>query len=323
MVSESFRAHRVLAISAALATALVVIWQLWHRPVEDDHVLWSAMVWKPFEVDGRSFPHAALMVHAQLQGSKVPALMQLDLGNDPTVLYRYSNLAFGIKANTLHLITGTIANRRFQNESIRFLETGGQPTPTAGPILLGSLGGSFFKDRILLLDFVKQRVAILGKGAQLPRALKQEFDFLPVTRNRFGNLLITATINGRAEHDVVFDTGSSMLALATGRRNWTKWTNRREDDSRNSIIRANSWSRTAILIGAPLTGTLCAGRACIDHPLIFFESSGLQNLSFEGASAMGTALIGNVLFDGQFTVIVDLARTRLGLFRGSVEAYGN
>jgi len=319
VVSEPLRVHRVLAIFTALITALVVIWQIRRRPVEDAPVLWSAIVWTPFEVDGRSFPHAALMVHAQLQGSKVPTLMQLDLGNDPTVLYRYSNLAFGIKADTLHLISGTIANRRFHNESIRFLDTGGQPTPSAGPILLGSLGSSFFKDRILLLDFVKQRVAILGKGAQLPRALEQEFDFLPVTRNRFGNLLITATINGRAEHDVVFDTGSSILALETGPRNWTKWTNRREDDSRNSVVRANSWSRTAILIGAPLTGTLCAGRACIDHPLIFFESSGLQNLSFEGASSMGAALIGNVLFDGRFTVIVDLARARLGLFKGSVD----
>jgi hypothetical protein len=263
------------------------------------------------------------MVDAQLQASKVPALMQLDLGNDPTVLYHYSNLAFGVKANVLHLISGTIANRRFRNEGIRFMETGGRATPTSGPILLGSLGSSFFKDRILLLDFVKQRVAILGKGSQLARALEREFDYLPVTRNRFGNLLVTATINGRAEHDVVFDTGSSMFALATGHRNWTEWTNRREDDSRNSIIRANSWGRTAVLIGAPLTGTLCVSRACIDRPLAVFESSGLQNLSFEGASSMGAALVGNVLFDGHFTVMVDLAKARLGFFSGSFEVSGN
>ncbi len=323
LVSQLLRAHLVLASSAALITILIAISVVRHSSVEDDQILWSPITWRSFEVDGRSFPHAVLMVDAQLQGSKVPALMQLDLGNDPTVLYDYSNLAFGVKAHILHLFSGTIANRRFRDESIRFMETGGQPTPTSGPILLGSLGSSFFKDRILLLDFVKQRVAILGKGLQSPHVVERGFEYLPVTRNRFGNLLVTATINGRAEHDVVFDTGSSMFGLATGHRNWIEWTNRREDDSRNSIIRANSWGRTAVLIGAPLTGTLCVGRACIDRPPVFFESSGLQNLSFEGASSMGAALVGNVLFDGRFTVMVDLARARLGLFKGSFGAPEN
>jgi hypothetical protein len=258
------------------------------------------------------------MVDAQLEGSNAAGLLQLDLGNDPTVLYDYSDLEFGIKARVFHLMSGMIANRRFRNDSFRFLGTGGQPTPTPGPILLGSLGSSFFKDRILLLDFVKQRVAILGKGSRLPHGLEGGVDYLPVSHNKYGNLLVTAMINGHVEPNVIFDTGSSMLAMMTGRRNWTEWTNRRDDDISNSTMRGNSWGRTAVVIGAPLTGALCVGRACADHPIVFFESSGLQNLSFEEGSSMGSALIGNVLFDGRFTVIVDLAGRRLGLFEGSL-----
>lgn len=215
-------------------------------------------------------------------------------------------------------MSGTIANRRFRNESFRFLGTGGQPTPTPGPILLGSLGDSFFKDRILLLDFVKQRVAILGKDSRMPHGLEGEVNYLPVTYNKYGNILVSATINGHAKPNVMFDTGSSIFAMVTGRGNWMEWTNRRADDLRNSTMRVNSWGRTAVLIGAPLTGTLCVGRACADHPVVFFESSGLQNLSFEEGSSTGSALIGNVLFDGRFTVIVDLAGRRLGLFEGSL-----
>lgn len=293
MISEPLRSHRVLAISTALITALVVIWQMWRWPVEDAHVLWSGIVWTPFEVDGRSFPHAALMVHAQLQGSKVPALMQLDLGNDPTVLNRYSNLAFGFKANTLHLISGTIANRRFHDERIRFLDTGDQPTPTGGPIFLGSLGGSFFKDRILLLDFVKQRVAILGKGAQLPYALEQEFDCLPVTRNRFGNLLITATLNGRAEHDVVFDTGSSMLALATGHRNLG-------EVDQPPRRRFSEFAYSGEFVGQDCGAHWrTADRHAVCRPRLrgstthLFRIVWIAEPQFEGASAMGAALIGN------------------------------
>ncbi|HUP03214.1 MAG TPA: hypothetical protein VMU19_04460, partial [Bryobacteraceae bacterium] len=167
------------------------------------------------------------------------------------------------------------------------------------------------------------RVAILGKGVPLPQRLEGEFEYLPVTRNRYGNLLVTATVNGRAQRNVVFDTGSSSLAMVTGHANWSKWTNRADDDAGNQIVRASSWGQTAVLVGAPLSGSLCIGRACADRPLVFFESSGLRNISFEGASSMGAALVGNVLFDGQFTVMVDLARSRLGLYRGSFGALEN
>jgi hypothetical protein len=62
-----------------------------------------------------------------------------------------------------------------------------------------------------------------------------------------------------------------------------------------------------------------AYRHCVCGPRMrrssdrFFESSGLQNLSLERSSPTGSALVGNVLFDGRFTVIVDLAGRRLGL----------
>lgn len=317
------RGHRVLAICATVLSALAVI-QLLRQPApEDNRIFWANIVWKSVEAGGHLFPHAALMVDAQLEGSNAPALMQLDLGNEPTVLYEYSDFKFGIEARTLHLMSGTIANRRFRNESFRFLDTGGHPTPTARPILLGTLGSSFFNDRILLLDFVRQRVAILGKGSRLPHELLRGVDYLPIAHNKYGNLLVTATINGRVVPNVIFDTGSSMLAMVTGRRNWMQWTSRQDDDPRNSIMRVNSWGRTAVLLGAPLSGTICVGRACADRPTVFFESSGLQNLNFERGSSMGSALVGNVLFDGRFTVIVDLAGQRLGLFYGSLPAPEN
>ena len=314
-----FGRHRALAVVITAVTALVVIQVLWHRSSEGNQIRWANIVWKSLEANGDTFPHAFLMVDTQLQNLKSPAFMQLDLGNEPTVLYQFSDLNFGIKAQVLHLISGTIANRSFRNESFRILGTGDQAAPTAGPILIGSLGSSFFKERILLLDFVKQRIAILGKGSAMPRELEQGVEYLPITHNKYGNLLVSTTINGRPVTNVMFDTGSSMATMITGRANWIEWTKRQEHDSLNSVIRGNSWGRTAVLIGAPLLGTLCVGHACAYRPTVFFESSGLGNFSFGQGSQVGSALIGNVLFDGQFTVVVDIAQRRMGLFRGSLE----
>jgi hypothetical protein len=310
--------HRGLAIGVAAITTLAVGQLPWLRPAEGNQACWANIVWVPFAANGDTFPHAALMVDAQLQGLKSPAMMQLDLGIAQTVLYHHSDLNLGFKARVLHRFSGTVANRSFRNETFRFWGTGEQSASTAGPILIGSLGSSFFEDRILLLDFVKQRIAILGRGSQLPDELERTIEYLPIMRNRYGNLLIPTTINGRTIPNVMFDTGSSVLAMATGRANWMAWTKRQEHDSLNSVIRGgNSWGRTTTVIGAPLLGTLCVGHACAYRPIIFFESPALHNLGFEPGS-MASAVVGNVLFDGQFTLVVDIAQRRIGLFRGSL-----
>jgi hypothetical protein len=179
--------HRAMAVGVAATAALVAALALWRRAPEDNRIRWASIVWQSIEVDGHTFPHAALMVEAQFQDWKFPALMQLDLGNEPTVLYRFSDPKFGFKARALHLVSGTVANRNFRNEGFRFLGNGDRAAPTAGPIHAGSLGSSFFRDRILLLDFAKQRLAILGKGAPLPPALARAVEYLPVTQNRYGN----------------------------------------------------------------------------------------------------------------------------------------
>ena len=73
-----------------------------HPAPEDNQVLWANIVWKSVEAGGHLFPHAALMVDAQLEGSNAKGLLQLDLGNEQTVLYDDSDFKFGIEARVLH-----------------------------------------------------------------------------------------------------------------------------------------------------------------------------------------------------------------------------
>jgi hypothetical protein len=45
---------------------------------------------------------------------------------------------------------------------------------------LGTLDLVFFEQRVLLIDFVAQRIAVTGRGEELPAAVARRFDFLPL-----------------------------------------------------------------------------------------------------------------------------------------------
>ncbi len=76
-------------------------------------ISWSQMIWHSAQVGGRSVEHAALMVDTRLDGNRVPAIMQLDLGSDATMFYGvpYGQL-YGEAAAKLEFATasGNLAN---------------------------------------------------------------------------------------------------------------------------------------------------------------------------------------------------------------------
>lgn len=315
-----FKRMRVLSFPSVTVAVLVAILVPLRAAPQDNQVSWSNMVWESFNVNGHTVDHAALMVEVELEGSSTPVLMQLDLGTYLTVMYRssYARLRRDDRATENGvLMSGAIANRRFQDETFGFRPDAGEPDPSKKPIRLGTVGSSFFEHRILLLDFVKQRLAILGEGAALPPALERGVEYLPLTF-QYGHVLVAATIDGREEPGVIFDTGSSMIPFFTGHKRWTELTHRRAGDPANSIVRLDSWGRQAVAIGAPIEGALCIGSACVSHPVIYCEGSGLPNLDLDKYSFVASGLIGNVIFDGRFTVIVDIPGGRFGLVGGSL-----
>jgi hypothetical protein len=137
-------------------------------------------------------------------------------------------------------LSGSVAKRRFDNELFAVLPNVGEPRR------LGSLWAMFFEQRVLILDFVSQQLAILDPLQILPG----KFDFVPLDY-RDHKLFVTLTVNGSAHRDMIFDTGSSALALFTTARRWQEWTGRRPDDPRNVALKGKSWSNEVTLAGGP------------------------------------------------------------------------
>ena len=282
---------------------------------------WTRMIWHSASVGGRSVEHAALMVEIQLDGMDTPAIMQLDLGSDATMVYgvpytqlRRNDTAVG---RNLVSLSGVLANCRFQGERFHVRADFGDPITPGKPISLGTVGLDFFTQRILVLDFVRQRLAVLNKGVDLPPAVQHQIDVTPIeTRN--GKMFVAVTLNGREERGLFYDTGSSLFSLMTTRNRWRELTGRRPDDPANDIWTIKSWGKDAPLIGAPMKGELCVARACISDPLVYFESSGLEGLDFDRYPYKTSGLFGNVPFDGRYTVVVDVPHGRFGLVAGSI-----
>ena len=80
--------------------------------------------------------------------------------------------------------------------------------------IIGSLGLSFFAERILVLDYPRTRFLVLPKHASLPDDLAAGMAFVPATL-RNGKLYLPAALNGHLRGDIFFDTGASAFALTT------------------------------------------------------------------------------------------------------------
>ena len=210
-----------------------------------------------------------------------------------------------------------LANCRFQGERFHVRTDFGDPIAPGKPVTLGTVGLDFFGQRILVLDFVRQRMAVLDKGVDLPDTVQHRVDFVPL-ENRNGKMFVAVTLNGHEERGMFYDTGSSLFSLMTTRSRWRELTGRQPEDPANDIWTIKSWGKDAPLVGAPLKGEMCVARACISDPLVYFESSGLEGLDFDRYPYKAAGLFGNVPFDGRFTVIVDVEHGRFGLAAGSI-----
>ena len=185
-------------------------------------------------------------------------------------------------------------------------------------VLLGTIGAAFLEQRVLLLDFVANRVAILGAGEELPAALAAHVEFTPIGY-RDHKIFVGVAVKGSTRRDLAFDTGSSTAARITTRDRWLEWTGRRPEDPSNTVMVAWAWDRYGKWLGAPIQGALFGvGGACLASPTAFFESTGLPNCDFDHYPFRISGLIGNALFEGRFSVIVDLPHRRFGLFAGSL-----
>ena len=282
---------------------------------------WHPIIWACWGGHDRS----ALEVPVRFDGIPAKLAMQLDTGawttqlrGDPRLIPRLIERPHGqtgAPPETVPL-SGEIAGCPFRT-SIPVFPRGIPGADPAGNILIGTLGSDFLRNRILLLDFIHQRVAILPEGSGLPPEIESAAEFLPMSVRR-GQLYIPLSINGKLNYGYLYDSGSSLAALLTTRSRWQELTGRTGDEPENEREISSTWGKRSVVVGAPLQGVLSIGPAALQKPTVLFESTGLPNFDFDCYPAQGTqGLFGNRIFFDRFTVIVDMEAGRFGVLSGT------
>jgi len=274
---------------------------------------WTKMIWEAGDLGPRVESHAALLLDVKLDSQPALARMQLDTGASGNVLYMSKTERLDL-AHVSIALSGIVAGRPMLDEPFSRFPL---QEPSGDPPVIGTIGVSFFESRILLMDFAAQQIAILDKDEALPGAIARGLDFVSVEYrhgDRNGKLFVPVSLNGTEFRNLFFDTGSAVSAISTVRGLWPELTGRQPSDPANERIGAESWGKQKTAIGAPLKSEMCVGKTCFAHPMVYFDPAGPdRDQEFPG-------LIGVAPFDYRYSLVLDLAHHRLGIYKGSIAA---
>ena len=291
---------------------------------------WSRFEWVKLNLSGKSYEKAALFLPARIGGADETFYLQLDTALYPTLLYEVP-YAQALKEKAGREVMRLVGAKTAPGYAVvRFEGSVGGVEPDNAALLMkvgygtrldlgwrfpkiGSAGLDLYVERPLILDFRNRRFAVLPKGAALPEEVERRAAFFPVGL-RDGKLFVPVTHGGEPLGEIFYDTGTSAFNILT-RALWQQVTGRKGDEPDNRRVTLPAWGQPVTIVGAktkePLRiGTLDAGRA-----MVYFRESGAENVAFEKWPFKADGLVGNVSFYDDHTVVIDLPRGRMGVYR--------
>ena len=126
-------------------------------------------------------------------------------------------------------------------------------------------------------------------------------------------LFVPVAVGSYRSDAIVFDTGSSEMALNVDRDPWLAITGRTTTEGAPSSLSGKSWGKTVTFAGAPADEAMMLGAIDLGTPVVFTKEG--SPTDFAGWPFRAEGVLGNrPLWDG--IVVLDLtARMRIGLAR--------
>jgi hypothetical protein len=250
--------------------------------------------WHPFEwVDAK---RSALLVEAQVNGKTTR--FQLDTGSDTSFLY----------GTRVTRIFDTIPIPSDDEDTWHHVESfsfaGQEPSPQAMGVLEGMRGGRRFAGtigadlligKILVLDYARERLAMLDEDAV--RAISGHITSTPAEVRRT-KLFVSIESGGTTHSDIFFDSGSSALDLWVDAPLWQRLTGLTGPDQDTILFSGMSWGTPVRYHGAPARDLRIGGQHIADPTVYFREGEPV----FEDYPHPAVGLVGNRPFFEQIVV---------------------
>lgn len=289
----------------------------------ESEINWVSFLWTNQIKNGKLYERTAMLIPCRIDGIKNDLTLQFDIGSKSTMLYENSLSSFYFQNRTLSdrlsnfkfPVSLAVKRKLFDNLNISFgtyqvyntsslvlNNYGNKTTPEAiikgDTIHIGTLGADIFQDKVLIIDYPKQRFAITEN---VPEAFNNR-SLISIEIDKNGKPVLPLILNSK-KYRILFDNGSSLFPLITASENLSKFSQGPILDS----IEVSSWGEKHFVDSRMITDTFSLGGKKFSNVKVYSNHSGL------GIDKRTDGMAGNYLF-WHNTIIVDFKNKKFGVY---------
>ena len=171
------------------------------------------------------------------------------------------------------------------------------------PKMIGTIAPDLFQNKYLIIDYPNQRICLVDT---LPGLIAKKTSFVPV-KIRNGRIKIPFMV-GSEEHDILFDTGSSIFSIYTSSENSAFFAN--PEMPASDTIMGQSWGAKAAIYGKRMSTEIRLGTHKMPPALVYYKID-KEEKKFEDEEKI-IGLTGNAYFLKNI-IIIDYRNKRFGV----------
>ena len=296
-------------------------WSIKNINPDSSGISWAKFEWSNDSLGGKYLERTAMFIPCKIEGLPYNFTFQFDLGIGATEINQNSINSF-LKGNPA--LSKRIKNlksplqfwnsrKRFNDLAINFgnvkattengflkkdygdkYDVSEIPGNTVYPI--GSIGADMFQNKILIIDYPKQRFGICDT---LPGSYKTSFSNIEL--DKAGRVILPMQLKGK-NYNVLFDNGSSLFALLVADSRINEFSTAPDIDT----LKINSWGVKHDVTGRLIQDSFQLAGHTFSRVEVFADyRKNMRSAGFD-------AITGNILFWDK-TVVIDFKHKKFGI----------
>ncbi len=286
---------------------------------------WFTFQWYGDSVSGHYYDKLAIFLPLKINGIMVNFTAQFDLGANNSLLYGNSlKNYFGSRQQLLNRLdtvnkssdetavyypvkTLNVTSGKVSLNDILFMDNYGEEIHkdslyTRSDKHIGTIGATFVKDKVLIIDYPNKRMCLLDSIDSYWTSIATFVD-CKVKKNR---IHIPLTINGKI-YWILFDTGASIFPLTT---NYATWSSLVDPTAKVDTLPVSSWGETVPFYGAIIKDDVYVGTLKLNQGKVWY-STNKRLLDFNDEENI-TGTTGNIYFL-ENVVVLDFRNKKFGI----------
>ena len=290
---------------------------------------WINFDWHGETIFGKYYPKVAISIPMKIENLPYNFCGQFDLGATTTMIYENSFKPFsekypmvlqkldttinpyylnGRKSYFIKNLNFKLDKTTFQDRNIALIPNFGDEIPNDSinskvQKLIGTIAPDLFKGKILVIDFVHNRLKTFDK---LPKQFKKANFVTAVIRK--GRIKIPILIGDSIQY-VMFDTGNCLGDLLLDKETIKKFTNQNEPTE--NYLDGKSWGQTITFYTKNLSNSVFFNNRNLNIKNAIFSNQDSDVQFNQEEKIIG--LIGPILFSKNI-IIIDYKNSKFGVF---------